>query len=154
MFTKEKALALLCLGFFFCLLVGCRERKTTNTWPFIYYKQIEGAGQMPTRKYAIWAKGSDDGPGHLIDEYDDLFDKYGFSGNGYSLAEHIESIIQEKDAGLLTHLDFDPNGNEFLVWADSEDAVQRFMDDVLPVFGNASTMEAYLKQANPDNFSE
>jgi hypothetical protein len=154
MFIKEKALALLCLGFFFFMLMGCQKQKAANTWPFVYYNQTEDAGQMPNRNYAIWAKGSDEGPGHLIDEYGDLFDKYGYSGNGYSLAEHIEFIIQEKDAELLTHLDFDPNGNEFLVWADSEDAVQRFMDDVLPVFGNASTMEAYLKRTDPNNFSE
>lgn len=154
MFTKQKALALLCWGFLFCLLFSCQKQESKNTWPFVYYKQPEDAKLTPKHNYAIWAKGSSDGPGHLIDEYGDLFEKYGFSGNGYSLTEHIEAIIQEKDAQLLNHLEFDPNGNEFLVWADSEDSVHRFMDDVLPIFGNSSTMEAYLKQADSDNFSE
>jgi hypothetical protein len=124
-----------------------------NTWPFVYYEQPEDGRLTTGRNYAIWAVGNG-GPDRLIDEYFNLFEEYGFSGNGYSLAEHIEAIIEKKDAELLNHLDFDPNGNEFLVWADSEDAVRRFMVAVLPVFGNAVTMQAYLKQADPENFME
>jgi hypothetical protein len=153
MFTKEKALALLCMGFFFYLITACKKQKMDENWPFVYYKQPEDGQLTPGRNYAIWAAGSD-GPDRLIDEYFDLFDEYGFSGNGYSLAEHIEFIIEERDAELLTHLDFDPNGNEFLVWADSEEAVHRFMAAVLPVFGNSVTMKTYLKKADPENFME
>ena len=139
-------------------MLSCHNRRSlTDTHPFVYYKQPPSNGEIdkiPNRQYAIWGKGVADAPGHLIDEYLDLFEKYGFSGNGPSLDEHIQAVIKSNDPELLNHLEFDSNSNEFLVWADSEDAVQRFMNAVLPVFGNADSMEAYLKQADSEAFME
>jgi hypothetical protein len=157
--VQKKALAFLCMGFLFAFTLGCQKKQSlTNTYPFTFYKQPPppngGTDQMPNRQYAIWGKGTDGAPGHLLDDYLSLFEKYGFSGNGYSLDEHIQVVIRLRDPDLLNHLEFDSNSNEFLVWADSEHTVQRFMDAVLPVFGNAASMETYLKQADPGAFME
>ena len=91
MFTKEKALALLCLGFFFCLMVGCADNRSSinsftppveNPFPFDVTKIIPVEPEAENRRYCIQA------PVGEIDGYYELFEEYGFGGNGPSWVEH------------------------------------------------------------------
>ena len=106
------------------------------------------------RNYQIWVMDRQGMNSVGTNEYGDLFNKYGFEGNGESWREHIQFIIEEKDPSLLDHIDFDCNADEFLAWADNEEAVQRFLDDVLPVFESEAKLDAHFKQLDPDDFSE
>lgn len=89
-----------------------------------------------------------------IEGYYQLFDDYGFGGNGPSWVEHIIAILDDKDPQVLEHLEFDEEGDTFLVYADSEEMVNRFMKVVHPVFADKKSLKKYLSKADPDNFSE
>ena len=157
MFTKEKALALLCLGFFFCLVVGCTDNRSSiststppvvNSFPFDVTKVTPVEPEAENRRYCIQA------PVGQIDGYYKLFEEYGFGGNGPSWVEHISAILEGKDSQVLDHLEFDEEGDTFLVYADSEETVNRFMKAVHPIFANKKSLKEYLSHADPDNFSE
>ncbi|GAB3852721.1 hypothetical protein GCM10028822_20750 [Hymenobacter terrigena] len=157
MFTKEKALALLCLGFFFCLIISCTDKRSPekpsappveNPFPFDVTKVTPVELEEENRRYCIQA------PVGEIDGYYELFEEYGFGGNGPSWVEHISAILDEKDPQVLDHLEFDEEGDTFLVYADSEEIVNRFMKAVHPVFANKKSLKKYLSKADPDNFSE
>ena len=157
MFTKERALALLCLGFFFCLIFGCNDKPSPvnsstppvdNPFPFDATKVVPVEPGAENRCYCIQA------PVGEIEGYYELFEEYGFGGNGPCWVEHISAILDEKDPQVLDHLEFDEEGDTFLVYADSEEIVNRFMKVVHPVFINKKSLKRYLSKADPDNFSE
>ncbi|RZJ56917.1 MAG: hypothetical protein EOO55_04380 [Hymenobacter sp.] len=158
MLIQKKALAFLCLGFLFVIcLSGCNHMTYPyQIYPFKVFK-------MPPRpvgerdyghNYQIWAIDKEGLESVGASEYGDLFEEYGFSGNGESWREHIQYIIEEKDPSLLDHIEFDCNSDEFLTWADSEEAVQRFLNDVSPVFESEAKLKAHFKQLDPDDFME
>ena len=157
MFTKEKALALLCLGFFFCLIFGCTDKSSPvdsstppvkNPLPFVITKVASVEPEASNLSYCIQA------PVGEIEGYYELFKDYGFGGNGPSWVEHISAILDEKDSEVLDHLEFDEEGDTFLVYADSEEIVNRFMNAVQPVFADKKSLKKYLSKADPDKFSE
>jgi hypothetical protein len=158
--SNQKPYALLCIGFL--LLNGCSEQRpgvlvrsiqsstspVTNTFPFDISKEEHVDVQMDNRQYWIQC------PVGEVDGYFELFKEYGFGGNGPSWVEHINAILAEKDPQILEHLEFDEEGDTFLVYADSEEVVNRFMKAVQPVFANKKSLKEYLAKADPDNFSE
>lgn len=117
-----------------------------NTFPFQVNKLTDVESENPYH-YIQTSVGD-------IDGYPDLFEQYGFSGNGYSQAEHIQSILNEKDPSILEQLEFDEEGDTFLVRTESEDILNRFMDAINSVFGTKKTLKKYLSQADPDSFEE
>ena len=120
----------------------------TSTFPFDVSQEENVDARMTNRQYRIQC------PVGEIDGYYELFEQYGFGGNGPSWVEHISAIIEEKDPQILHHLEFDEEGDTFLVYADSEEIVSRFMKVVHPVFADKKILKKYLSQADPDNFSE
>jgi hypothetical protein len=158
--NKQKAYALLCIGFL--LLYGCSEKRRdiivsstqsptppmASTFPFEVSKEEDVDAQMANRQYWIQC------PVGEIDGYHELFEEYGFGGNGPSWVEHISAILEEKDPQILGHLEFDEEGDTFLAYADSEEIVNRFMKVVQPVFADKKSLKQYLSKADPDNFSE
>jgi hypothetical protein len=160
MLNKQKAYALLCIGFL--LMSNCSEKRLdvpvsstqsltppmTNTFPFDVSKEEDVDAQMANRQYWIQC------PVGEIDGYHELFEEYGFGGNGPSWVEHINAILEEKDPQILDHLEFDEEGDTFLVYADSQETVNRFMKSVHPVFADKKSLKKYLSKADPDNFSE
>jgi hypothetical protein len=137
------------MGFLFFFVISCRDQHSMEkTFPFIAYPQPEDDPRAPNRQYVIQALVGN------LEDYGELFEEYGYGGNGASWAEHICFILEEKDPELLNHLDFDEEGDTFFVWLDGETSAERFFKVILPVFGNLATLEEYLKQADPDNFME
>ena len=120
----------------------------SSTFPFEVYRIEDVHPKMQNRQFGIQA------PVGEVDGYYELFEEYEFGGNGPSWAEHIRFILEEKDEELDEHLEYDEEGDAFLVCADSQVAVNRFLKHILPVFGTKKSLKKYLKQADPDNFSE
>ncbi|RTQ51403.1 hypothetical protein EJV47_06250 [Hymenobacter gummosus] len=82
--------------------------------------------------------------------YYELFERYGYGGNGPCWAEHIRYLLAQQAPELLTsqHLFFNEEGDTFYVHADTQATVARFMQVVRPVFGSPAALERYLKQAD------
>ena len=120
----------------------------SSTFPFEVYRIEDVHPEMQNWQFGIQV------PVGEVDGYYELFEEYEFGGNGPSWAEHIRFILEEKDEELDEHLEYDEEGDAFLVCADSQVAVNRFLKHILPVFGTKKSLKKYLKQADPDNFSE
>jgi hypothetical protein len=106
------------------------------------------AGGNPAHQFVIFAEID------ALDDYLNVFEDYGYGGDGSSWREHIETIIEEYQPGLLDQLEFDEQEDVFLVYADSLYAVRQFMHWVLPYFGDLGKLKKYLSQADPSDFFE
>lgn len=118
----------------------------TSTFPFKV--AASKATADPAHQFVILAEVGD------MDDYLQLFEDYGYGGDGSSWREHIETIIEEYQPGLLDHLEFDEAEDTFLAYADSPAAVRQFMDWVLPYFGDLGKLRKYLNQTDPADFFE
>lgn len=127
-----------------------------QVYPFrVYRMPPRKAGERDYgRNYQIWVVDKQGLNSVGTNEYGDIFEKYGFTGNGESWREHVQFVIEEKDPSLLDHIDFDCNADEFLAWADSEEAVQRFLANVLPVFESEAKLDAHFRQLDREDFME
>jgi len=103
---------------------------------------------MPERCFCIQS------PVGELEEYLNLFEDHGYSGNGPSWVEHISTILEEADPEILEHLEFDEEGDTFVVYADSEAVVTRFLQHVQPVFASTQQLKKYLSQTDPSDFFE
>ncbi|RPD45914.1 hypothetical protein DNI29_17360 [Hymenobacter sediminis] len=115
-------------------------------YPFLIYDLQEHA--TPERQYRIVVDLSE------MDDYYAVFEKHGFSGNGASWAEHIETIVEEHAPELLDHLELAGEGDIFRVYADSWAATQQFLHLVHPIFADLGSLNKYLSQADPGDFFE
>ncbi len=116
----------------------------SDTFPF----QITAApaAVMPEYQLLIFADVGG------LEEYYTLFRDYGFGGTPASWVEHIETIIEEKQPGLLEELEFAEGGHAFVAYASGPVAVADFMTCVLPHFDTLPHLQKYLGQADPDDF--
>jgi len=87
-----------------------------------------------------------------LEDYYTLFQHFGFGGTADSWAEHIETIIEEKQPKLLDELEFVEGGHTFVAYASGPVAVEQFMACVLPIFGTLPALRSYLSQADPEDF--
>jgi hypothetical protein len=118
-----------------------------NTLPF-QVMALPAALRTEERQFGILAD-----VGNLEDYYA-LFEKYGYGGTGQSWVEHIQTIIEEFQPELLDHLEFEAQSEVFFAYADSQDAVTRFMELLLPIFGSLPGLQKYLQQTDPEDFFE
>ncbi len=84
----------------------------------------------------------------LFDMYVPLFEKYGYSGNGYSWEGNIQQILEKLDNELLAHIEFDAEAGAFFANADSKETQQRFVNTLSPIFSDLAKLEEYLKKAD------
>ena len=88
-----------------------------------------------------------EGP-RLYPTYYNLFKKYGYEGNGPCWEGHIRQILENKDPGLLSHLEFDTEADAFFAYADSRQTQQKFVDILSPIFSNLDDLGGWVKKAN------
>jgi hypothetical protein len=84
----------------------------------------------------------------LFNKYNSIFERNGYSGNGYCWEGHITQILEKIDKRLLSHIDFDPEAGAFYAYADSKNAQQRFIDILCPIFTDLKKLEEYVKSAD------
>ena len=118
------------------------------TFPFEVYRVEDVHSEVQNRQFSIQSLVG------KVDGYYELFEEYEFGGNGPSWAEHIRFILEAEAEELDEHLEYDEEGDTFLVYADSQEIVDRFLKHVFPVFATQKSLKKYLKKADPDNFSE
>ncbi len=70
----------------------------------------------------------------LYPRYKDIFEKYGYSGNGYCWEGHIVQILEKLDPQLLKHLDLDPEAGAFFANAENEKFQLEFVRLLSPIF--------------------
>jgi hypothetical protein len=90
----------------------------------------------------------------LFDKYSPVFEKYGYSGNGYSWEGHIKQMLQNESPALLKHLQFDPEAGGFYVFADSEISQRQFAEVVSKIFKDIPKLEQYLKTADREKIDD
>jgi hypothetical protein len=84
----------------------------------------------------------------LFPKYYDFFRRYGYEPNGDCWVGHITQILEKEDAGLLNHIDFDPEAGAFYAHADSKENQLRFVNVLAPIFADINKLEAYVKVAD------
>lgn len=110
--------------------------KVENFYPFILYK--DGT-------YMVAAEIESE---PLFTQYNPIFEKYKYSGNGYSWEGHIKQILKKENPGLLSHIQFDPEAGGFYIFADSETTQREFAKLMSSIFSNIPKLEEYLKTAD------
>jgi hypothetical protein len=119
----------------------------SDTSPFQIYKIEDIHPLTPKRVFSL-----------LVDvgayEHGDVFEQYGYTGNGPSWAEHIRAIIEAQDPELLDHLEHDEEGDTYLVYVDSQAAVDRFLKLTVPIFSDPVKLDEHLSQTDPEEFFE
>ena len=106
--------------------------KIETFWPFIIYKD---------NSYMVAANINSD---TTLDRFTALFEKYGGEGSGYNWAALIKVILKKENPDLLSHLDFDPEGGAFYLFADSEKSQRQFADFSSMVFKDTIKLTGYL----------
>ena len=116
----------------------------SSTFPF----QITAAPEpvAPEYQFVIFADVGG------LEDYYALFQHFGFGGTAASWAEHIETIIEERQPALLDELELVEGGQTFVAYASGPVAVEAFWACVLPYFGTLPALRNYLSQADPDDF--
>lgn len=119
----------------------------TDTSPFKVYPITDPHPLLPDRRYQLIVE---------VGEYEhlDVFEQYGFTGNGPSWAEHIQYILEEHDPELLDHLEPDEEGSTYVAYIDSAAAVERFLGLVRPYFASREKLAAHFSQLDPEAFFE
>ena len=90
----------------------------------------------------------------LFEKYNPIFEKYQYSGNGYSWEGHIKQMLQKENPTLLKHLQFDPEAGGFYVFADTEKTQRQFADIVSKIFKDIPKLEQYLKTADREKIDD
>jgi hypothetical protein len=118
-----------------------------EAFPFLIHR-IEDADPLAPKR--IFSLQVDVG----VYEHGDVFEQHGYSGNGPSWAEHIQAIIEAQDPELLDHLEHDEEGDTYLVYVDSQAAVDRFLKLTVPIFSDPVKLDEHLSQTDPEEFFE
>lgn len=84
----------------------------------------------------------------LYNKYGEIFEKYGYSGNGYSWEGHIAQIIKKEAPDLTKHIMFDSEAGAFFAYASSENAQNQFLNLLCPIFKDTDNLESYISAAN------
>jgi len=84
----------------------------------------------------------------MFDKYNPIFEKYGYSGNGYSWEGHIIQILKKVKSDLIIRIMFDPEAGGFYAFADSERSQREIVKILSPIFSDIPKLEAYLKSAD------
>jgi hypothetical protein len=116
---------------------------TDSRYPF---QALESNGQ-----YSIVAQIE---TADLFDKYNPLFEKYGYSGNGYCWEGHITQILEKVDKELLKHIEFDPEAGAFYAYADTKNAQSKFITVLSPIFSDLKKLEEYIKTADRDRIDD
>jgi len=90
----------------------------------------------------------------LFNKYNPIFERNGYSGNGYCWEGHITQILEKIDKELLGHIDFDPEAGAFYAYADSKNSQLKFIDILSPIFTDLKQLEEYIKSADRDRIDD
>lgn len=120
-------------------VVATKEKnsKMTSYFPFKIYEDAERFTIMvPLESPELYPK------------YSDLFEKYGYEGNGYCWEGHITQILEKTKPELLQHIDFDPEAGGFYAHVDTKENQLKIVELLSPIFLDLQKLEVYVKKAD------
>jgi len=89
-----------------------------------------------------------------FEDYYDLFEEYGYSGNGHSWGSLVKFILSKEDPKLLRVIDIDPEGDTFVAVAFSKED-QRKLGRILSTIANdTERLEHYLSTVPPEEMED
>lgn len=138
-----KAIGMVCALLLPAVPLFSENKTNMSTYPF---KITESNGE-----YDIAAEIESE---ELSAKYAQVFEKHGYSGNGYCWEGHIIQILEKTDKSLLNHIDFDPEAGAFFAYADSQKSQQRFIEILSPIFSDLKKLEAYILSADRDRIDD
>lgn len=80
--------------------------------------------------------------------YRPIFEKYGYDGTGINWSNLIKLILRNENPALEKHLQFDPEGGGFYLFADSEKSQRLFAGFMSKIFNDTMKIDGYLKNAD------
>ena len=93
-------------------------------------------------------------PGAQAAIYRDLFQAFGFSGNGLSWSEHLQAIVEEEAPALFDHLEFVADAATCRILADSRAAADRLTALVGPLFAEFHKRRRHYSLLDSQDFCE
>ncbi|GAB2870862.1 hypothetical protein [Hymenobacter ruber] len=78
--------------------------------------------------------------------YKALFEKYSPAVGLISIINIVALIIESSSPNLADHMDFDEEGFQVDMYADSEEAVQEFASVVCPTFQDLEELKRYVRK--------
>jgi hypothetical protein len=86
--------------------------------------------------------------------YRDLFQAFGFSGNGLSWSEHLQAIVEEETPELFDHLEFVADAASCRMYADSQASVDRLTALICPLFADLHRLRRHFSLLDSEDFFE
>lgn len=93
-------------------------------------------------------------PGPAAETYRDLFQAFGFSGNGKSWSEHIQAIVEEEEPELFDHLEFTTEAGFCRVYVESAAIADRFTTLLCPLFADLHKLRRHFSLLDSEDFFE
>lgn len=84
-------------------------------------------------------------------KHDDLFEKYNIEPSGYDWEDIVKKRLEQVAPELLKDINFDCNGDEFLVFTKNENAQINLAKYFLEICNNAELLETILSQISEKN---
>ena len=86
--------------------------------------------------------------------YSRIFQKYSYDGTGYNWSALIKLVLRKENPDLEKHLQFNPEGGGFYLFADSEKSQRLFASFMSKVFNDTLKINSYLKNADNKTFED
>lgn len=86
-----------------------------------------------------------------IEKQTEVLEKYDIYPNGYGWEGVVSQILEKVEPDLLSHLDFDSEGDCFLANADSKESYDRFLEVLNPIFTDIKVFEEYVQELDVES---
>lgn len=90
----------------------------------------------------------------ILMKYMPLFNKFGYSGNGYCWEGHITQILEKTNPILLKEIEFDPEAGALFAFCKSEKSQLAFVETLSPIFSDLIVLEGYIEKADHERIDD
>jgi hypothetical protein len=113
---------------------------------------------MSENKYAPFVLNSFEGAHEVLlfdfEEYSELFEEHGFSGNGHSWGSLVSFILKKEDTALYETVTLDPEGDTFVAIASTEQDQQKLAALLSSIANDKAKLGSYLGAVDPDDMDD
>jgi hypothetical protein len=89
-----------------------------------------------------------------FDNFIELFEEHGYSGNGHSWGSLAAFILKNEDPALLEKVEFDPEGDTFVAIASNKEDQHRLATLLSRISKNKEGLTYYLSEVPPDEMDD
>lgn len=84
----------------------------------------------------------------LYPHYQNLFEKYRYSGDEYCWEGHVKQILEKVNPKLLKHIKMDSEAGMFIAYADSKETQSALVKTLSPIFSDDKKLAEWIKKAD------